>query len=44
MSYPGNILDQEWRDIIRKLTPSWSRVRLSNEDIETIKKIAAKLP
>jgi hypothetical protein len=29
---------------IIKLNSDWSRVRLSNEDVETILKIAAKLP
>ena len=40
----GNVLEQEWRETIKKLKSDWSRLRLSNEDIETIKKIAAKLP
>lgn len=34
----------EWLAAIIKLNSDWSRVRLSNEDVETILKIAAKLP
>lgn len=34
----------EWLAAIIKLNSDWSRVRLSNEDVETVLKIAAKLP
>ena len=34
----------EWLAAIIKLNSDWSRVRLSNEDVETIIKITAKLP
>ena len=44
-NYPKNssALDKEWHDMILKLLKPMSRLRLSNEDIETIKTIANKL-
>lgn len=39
----NNIFDEEWQDIIQKLLEPMSRLRLSNEDEETIKKIINKL-
>jgi hypothetical protein len=44
-NYPknSNILDKEWHDMILKLLKPMSRLRLSNEDEETIKKIIDKL-
>jgi hypothetical protein len=43
--YPNgsNPSDKEWRDMILKLLKPMSRLRLSNEDEEIIKKIANKL-
>ena len=43
--YPknSNVLDKEWHDIVTKLLKPMSRLRLSNEDEETIRKIANKL-
>jgi len=40
--YPknSNVLDKEWHDIVTKLLKPMSRLRLSNEDEETIRKIA----
>ena len=43
--YPknSNVNDKEWHDLVLKLLKPMSRLRLSNEDEETIKKIANKL-
>jgi hypothetical protein len=43
--YPknSNVLDKEWHDMVTKLLKPISRLRLSNEDEETIKKITDKL-
>jgi hypothetical protein len=43
--YPNNSnpSDKEWHDAIKKLLKPISRLRLSAEDEETIKKIANKL-
>ena len=43
--YPhnSNTLDQEWHDLILKLLKPMSRLRLTAEEEETIKKIANKL-
>jgi len=43
--YPNNsnVLDKEWHDLILKLLRPTSRLRLSNEDEEIIRKIASKL-
>ena len=43
--YPpnNNPLDKEWRDMVKKLLKPMSRLRLTAEDEETIKKIANKL-
>jgi len=38
-----NALDYEWEEIVNKLLNSYSRLRLSNEDEETIRKIVNKL-
>jgi hypothetical protein len=44
-NYPknSNTLDQEWHDMILKLLKPMSRLCLSAEDEETIRKIANKL-
>ena len=44
-NYPKNSSanDKEWHDLILKLLKPMSRLRLSAEDEETIKKIADKL-
>ncbi len=44
-NYPKNssVLDKEWHDLILKLLRPTSRLRLSNEDEETIRKIIDKL-
>ena len=44
-NYPrnSNALDKEWHDMILKLLKPMSRLKLSNEDEETIKKIVNKL-
>ena len=44
-NYPKNSSanDKEWHDLILKLLKPMSRLRLSVEDEETIKKIADKL-
>ena len=39
----SNSNDKEWHDLILKLLKPMSRLRLSNEDEETIKKIANKI-
>ena len=43
--YPknSNVNDKEWHDLILKLLKPMVRLRLSNEDEETIKKIANKI-
>lgn len=43
--YPknSNVNDKEWHDLVLKLLKPMSRLRLSNEDEETIKKIANKI-
>lgn len=43
--YPknSNANDKEWHDLVLKLLKPMSRLRLSNEDEETIKKIANKI-
>ncbi len=38
----GNMLDQEWSEVIAKISGN-GRLSLSNEDEETIRKIAGKL-
>lgn len=43
-NYNKGLGASEWLAAIIKLNSDWSRVRLSNEDVETILKIAAKLP
>jgi hypothetical protein len=44
-NYPRNssTLDKEWHDLVLKLLKPMSRLRLSNEDEETIRKIANKI-
>jgi len=44
-NYPKNssALDKGWHDLILKLLKPISRLRLSNEDEETIRKIINKL-
>jgi hypothetical protein len=44
-NYPknSNANDKEWHDLVLKLLKPISRLRLSNEDEETIKKIANKI-
>ncbi len=44
-NYPknSNANDKEWHDLVLKLLKPMSRLRLSNEDEETIKKIANKI-
>ena len=44
-NYPKNssASDKEWHDLILKLLKPMSRLRLSNEDEETIRKIVNKL-
>lgn len=44
-TYPknSNPSDKDWRDMILKLLKPMSRLRLSAEDEETIKKIANKI-
>jgi hypothetical protein len=44
-NYPSNssASDKEWFDLILKLLKPMSRLRLSNEDEETIRKIANKI-
>jgi hypothetical protein len=44
-NYPKNssASDKEWHDLILKLLKPMSRLRLSNEDEETIRKIANKI-
>ena len=39
----SNVQDKNWQDTILKLLEPMSRLRLSNEDEEIIKKIANKL-
>ena len=43
--YPKNssALDKEWHDMVTKLLKPMSRLRLTAEDEETIKKITDKL-
>ena len=43
--YPKNssVLDKEWYDMVTKLLKPMSRLRLTAEDEETIKKITDKL-
>jgi len=43
--YPinSNPSDKEWHDMVKKLLKPMSRLRLTAEDEETIKKIANKL-
>lgn len=43
-NYNRGLGASEWLAAIIKLKSDWSRVRLSNEDVETILKIAAKIP
>lgn len=43
-NYNRGLGESEWLAAIVKLNSDWSRVRLSNEDVETVLKIAAKLP
>lgn len=43
-NYNRGLGASEWIAAMNKLRSDWSRVRLSNEDVETILKIAAKLP
>jgi hypothetical protein len=45
IKYPKNssALDKEWHDVILKLLKPNTRLRLSQEDEETIRKIANKL-
>lgn len=43
-NYNKGLGASEWLAAIIKLNSDWSRVRLSNEDVETVLKIAAKLP
>ena len=43
-NYNKGLGESEWLSAIVKLNSDWSRVRLSNEDVETVLKIAAKLP
>jgi hypothetical protein len=44
-NYPKNssASDKEWFDLILKFSKPMSRLRLSNEDEETIRKIANKI-
>ena len=42
--YNGTVPECEWKACIDKLRSQWSRLMLSNEDVETVLKIAAKLP
>jgi len=42
-NYQGTPQEIEWKKLVSKLMSSWARLRLSNEDEETIKKIASKL-
>jgi len=39
----SNALDKEWHDMVTKLLKPISRLRLTTEDEETIKKIISKL-
>ena len=45
MSYANrsNILDEQYLDMIKKLSSEMARLRLSEEDLDTLKQIANKL-
>ena len=44
-NYPknSNILDKDWNDMVKKLLKPMSRLRLTAEEEQTIKKITDKL-
>lgn len=39
----SNPMDEEWHNTVKKLLSKYARLRLSQEDEETIRKIANKL-
>ena len=39
----SNIMDEQYLDMIKKLSSEMARLRLSEEDLETLKQIADKL-
>jgi hypothetical protein len=45
MSYANqsNIMDEQYLDMIKKLSSEMARLRLSEEDLSTLKQIADKL-